>query len=118
MEIIKKAKVMKTAGKPPKKIEEFIGMENNGIKEISIARMKSLSGWSEPGQTPDFDEYITVIKGFLRVKTKTKTADIKAGQSVIMTKDTWVQYSTPKGAEYFSVCLPAFTMNSVHRNEK
>ena len=84
-----------------------------------MARMKSPSGWIEPGQTPEFDEYTLVLRGTLRVTTRNGSLDVHAGQGVIAHKGEWVQYSTPssEGAEYVAVCLPAFSMDSVHRDE-
>ena len=81
--------------------------------------MKSPSGWEEPGQRPEFDEYCLVLKGFLRVKTEKETVDIKAGEAVIASRNQWIQYSTPgaEGAEYIAVCLPAFSPDKVHRDE-
>ena len=117
MKLIKNPKLIKAMGKPPKQIEEFIGMANTGTAEVSIARMKSPKGWSEPGQTPEFDEYTVVFKGEVKVKTKKKTITLNAGQSVIMPKGTWVKYSTPEASEYISVCLPAFTLKTVHRDK-
>jgi ethanolamine utilization protein EutQ (cupin superfamily) len=117
MKIIKKAAFIKAMGNPPKQIEEFIGLANSGTKEASIARMKSPAGWSEPGQKPEFDEYSVVLSGELRVKTKDKSVNLKAGQAVIMAGGKWVQYSTPKGAEYISVCIPAFSPKRVNRDE-
>ena len=110
---------MLTAGNKPKIIEEFIGRANSQTTDVSIARMKSPSGWEEPGQTPEFDEYSLVLKGFLRVKAENKTVDIKAGQAVISPRGEWVQYSTPgpEGAEYIAVCTPAFSPDTVHRDE-
>ena len=81
--------------------------------------MRSPSGWVEPGQTPEFDEYTYVRKGTLHVKHKSGELDVRAGQAVISRKDEWVQYSTPSfdGAEYIAVCLPAFSPATVHRDE-
>ena len=62
--------VIQAAGQPPKSIEEFVGRLNSDTKEVSIARMKSPSGWSEPGQTPEFDEYTVVLRGCLHVQLK------------------------------------------------
>jgi mannose-6-phosphate isomerase-like protein (cupin superfamily) len=103
----------------PKRIEEFIGRVNSKTDSVSIARMKSPSGWTEPGQTPEFDEYTIVLRGFLRVTTRTGVIDVKAGQAIIANRGEWVQYSTPgpDGAEYFAVCLPAFSQGAVHRDE-
>ena len=80
--------------------------------------MKSPSGWVEPGQTPEFDEYTVVLRGTLRVTTKNGSIDVNAGQAVITHKGEWVQYSTPgaEGAEYVAICLPAFSMDTVHRD--
>ena len=117
--VIKKPKVIKAAGNKPKTIEEFIGKVNSQTQDVSIARMKSPSGWEEPKQAPEFDEYSLVLKGFLRIKTENETLDIKAGEAVIVPKGQWIQYSTPgpEGAEYIAVCVPAFSIDTVHRDE-
>ena len=109
---------VRAAGNKPKVIEEFIGRVSSKTEAISIARMRSPGGWSEPGQTPEFDEYTVVFKGHLRVKTQTGAIDVKAGQAVIVRRGEWVQYSTPapEGAEYMAVCLPAFGPDIVHRD--
>jgi len=109
--------IIKAAGNKPKVIEEFIGRVNSGTEEVSIARMKSPDGWIEPGQTPEFDEYTVVLKGKLHIKTKTDEIMLKEGEVVITKKGEWVQYSTPEpeGAEYISVCLPAFSPETVNR---
>jgi ethanolamine utilization protein EutQ (cupin superfamily) len=111
-------KIIQAAGNKPKVIEEFIGRVNSGTAAVSIARMKSPSGWIEPGQTPQFDEYTVVLRGLLRVATKNGTHDVAAGQAIIAPRGEWVQYSTPgpDGAEYIAVCLPAFSSDSVHRD--
>jgi mannose-6-phosphate isomerase-like protein (cupin superfamily) len=116
---IEKPTIIHAQGYPPKIIEEFIGRVNSGTSEVSIARMKSPSGWSEPGQIPEFDEYTIVLKGVLHVMMKDSTHDISAGQAVIVTKGTWVQYSSPypEGAEYIAVCVPAFSPDTVHRDK-
>ncbi len=110
---------IKAAGNKTKIIEEFIGKANSKTDSVSIARMKSPGGWIEPGQTPEFDEYTVVLNGTLCVKTKEDNLEIKAGQAFITSKGEWVQYSTPYdgGAEYIAVCLPAFSPQSVHRDE-
>jgi mannose-6-phosphate isomerase-like protein (cupin superfamily) len=117
--LIKAPTVITAAGNMPKKIEEFVGRVNSGTGAISIARMKSPSGWVEPGQTPAFDEYTVVLRGLLRVTTRTGTLDVREGQAVIADRNEWVQYSTPgpDGAEYIAVCLPAFSPGMVHRDE-
>ena len=116
---IEKAMIIEAAGNKPKIIEEYFGNVNSGNKEVSIAKMKSPSGWVEPGQTPEFDEYTVVLKGMLRVTTRENVFDINAGQAIVTSRGEWIQYSTPgeDGAEYIAVCLPAFTPGSVHRDE-
>jgi mannose-6-phosphate isomerase-like protein (cupin superfamily) len=110
--------IIKAAGNKPKIIEEFIGRVNTETDDVSIARMKSPPGWVEPGQTPEFDEYTLVLKGMLRVKAKSETLDLHAGEAVIAPKGEWVQYSSPGplGAEYIAICLPAFSPETVHRD--
>ena len=110
--------IVKAAGNKPKVIEEFIGRVNSGTSNVSIARMKSPCGWIEPGQTPEFDEYTVVLHGLLRVITKSGTNDIVSGQAFIANRGEWIQYSTPEtgGAEYISVCIPAFSPENVHRD--
>jgi mannose-6-phosphate isomerase-like protein (cupin superfamily) len=111
--------VVKAAGNKPKIIEEFIGRVNSGTSDTSVARMKSPSGWAEPGQAPEFDEYTVVLRGTLRVTTRDAVLDVHAGQAVITRRGEWVQYSTPAsdGAEYIAVCVPAFSVDTVHRDE-
>lgn len=116
---IDKPSIVQAAGNKPKMIEEFIGRVNSGTEELSIARMKSPSGWVEPGQTPEFNEYTVVLNGMLRIKTADGTTDINAGEAVMVPSGEWVQYSTPgpEGAEYIAVCSPAFSPDIVHRDE-
>src|SRR5262245_33557056 len=111
--------IIEAAGNKPKRIEEFIGRVNSKTAAVSIARMVSPSGWVEPGQTPEFDEYTLVLRGSLRVTTKEGVMDVNAGQAIIALRGEWVQYSTPgpDGAEYIAVCLPAFSPELVHRDE-
>jgi mannose-6-phosphate isomerase-like protein (cupin superfamily) len=115
---IPKPTVIKAAGNKPKVIEEFIGRVNSQTSQTSIARMNSPAGWIEPGQTPEFDEYSLVLRGMLRAKTRTETIDVRAGQAISIPRGQWVQYSTPEadGAEYISVCIPAFSPQTVHRD--
>lgn len=110
--------VIQAAGHPPKSIEEYVGRVSSKTSVLSIARMKSPPGWSEPGQTPEFDEYTIVLRGSLHVKLKDREFDIEAGQAMIVQAGEWVQYSTPsaEGAEYIAVCLPAFSPSLVHRD--
>ena len=107
------------AGNKPKLIDEYIGRVNTRNSNISVALMHSPAGWIEPGQTPEFDEFTVVVNGMLRVTHKQGFIDVKAGQAVIAHAGEWVQYSTPEadGAQYLAICLPAFSMETVHRDE-
>lgn len=112
------ASIIEAAGNKPKVIKEFIGRINTKTEMVSIARMKSPGGWIEPGQTPDFDEYTIVLEGTVRVETRDGSIDIHAGEAVIAPKGEWIKYSTPTndGAEYIAVCIPAFSPETVHRD--
>ena len=110
--------VVKAVGNKPKLIEEFVGRVNSGTEAVSIARMRSPAGWVEPGQTPEFDEYTVVLGGMLRVETRTGVVDVRTGQAVITHRGEWVRYSTPEGAEYVAVCLPAFSPVTVRRDSE
>ncbi len=116
--LISKPSIVRAAGNKPKIIEEYIGRVNSKTESVSVARMQSPSGWTEPGQTPEFDEYTVVLRGTLRVMTRDGSMDVRAGQAVIVPRGEWVQYSTPAhdGAEYIAVCLPAFSPATVHRD--
>jgi len=111
---------IQSAGNKPKLIDEYIGRVNSQTSGTSVAHMRSPGGWKEPGQTPEFDEFTIVLRGVLRVKHEGGEIDVREGQAVIAHKGEWVQYSTPDpdGAEYIAVCLPAFSMETVHRDEK
>jgi len=111
--------IITAAGNKPKKIEEFIGRVNSKTSSVSIARMTSPSGWVEPGQKPEFDEFTVVLKGMLKVVTDKETFEIKSGEAIIVKSGEWVRYSTPgpEGAEYIAVCLPAFSPETVNRDE-
>src|SRR5437763_634924 len=106
------------AGNKPKLIDEYIGRVNSGTGSASVAHMRSPSGWQEPGQAPEFDEFTIVLKGVLRVEHAHGMIDVAAGQAVIAHKGEWVRYSTPgsEGAEYIAVCVPAFSVETVHRD--
>jgi ethanolamine utilization protein EutQ (cupin superfamily) len=114
--LIEKPTRIEAAGTKPKVIEEFVGRVNSKTSRLSVAHMKSPAGWLEPGQTPEFDEYTLVLKGTLRVAHKQGTLDVTAGQAVIAHRGEWIQYSTPDGAEYVAICLPAFSPETVHRD--
>lgn len=106
------------AGNKPKLIDEYIGRVNSKTSAVSVAHMRSPQGWEEPGQTPEFEEITLVLNGLVRVRHKEGLMDVNAGQAVIAHPGEWVQYSTPNegGAEYVAVCLPAFSMETVHRD--
>lgn len=114
---------IQSAGNKPKLIDEYIGRVNSATSAASVAHMRSPAGWIEPGQAPEFDEFTIVLKGMLRVEHRDANGtigslDVAAGQAVIAHAGEWVRYSTPQegGAEYVAVCLPAFSMERVHRD--
>jgi mannose-6-phosphate isomerase-like protein (cupin superfamily) len=109
---------IQSAGTKLKLIDEYIGRVNSQTSGVSVAHMRSPEGWMEPGQTPEFDEFTIVLRGLLRVRHADGELEVKAGQAVITHRGEWVQYSTPDpgGAEYIAVCLPAFSMDTVHRD--
>jgi len=117
--LIPQATRIQAAGNKPKLIDEYIGRVNSKTAAASVAHMRSPQGWIEPGQTPEFDEFTIVLKGMLRVEHKGGTLDVHAGQAVVAHAGEWVRYSTPgaEGAEYIAVCLPAFSMEAVHRDQ-
>lgn len=106
------------AGNKPKLIDEYVGRVNSSTDGVSVAHMRSPGGWVEPGQRPEFDEFTVVLRGVLRVDHVGGAIDVAAGQAVIVHRGEWVRYSTPgdEGAEYIAVCLPAFSMDTVHRD--
>jgi ethanolamine utilization protein EutQ len=110
---------VEAAGNKPKLIDEYIGRVNSATSAASIAHMRSPGGWQEPGQTPEFDEFTVVLRGTLRVEYLNGSTDVAAGQAIIAHRGEWVRYSTPdqEGAEYIAVCLPAFGMDTVHRDD-
>lgn len=117
--LIAQATRIQAAGNKPKLIDEYIGRVNSKTESVSVAHMRSPQGWLEPGQTPEFEEFTLVLKGTLRVRHKAGEMDVAAGQAVVVHPSEWVQYSTPheSGAEYIAICVPAFSMEIVHRDE-
>jgi mannose-6-phosphate isomerase-like protein (cupin superfamily) len=107
---------VEAVGEPPKIIEEFTGRASTGEQRASVARMRSPQGWAEPGQRPEFDEYTVVLDGVVRVDTESGSLEVAADQAVLVRAGEWVRYSTPEGAEYVSVCVPAFSPETVHRD--
>jgi mannose-6-phosphate isomerase-like protein (cupin superfamily) len=116
--LIPKPTRVEAAGNKPKLIDEFVGRVNTGEAQVSIARMRSPGGWVEPGQAPEFDEFTLVLAGSLRVEHRDGVIDVAAGQAVTVRRGEWVRYSTPDpaGAEYIAICLPAFSLDTVHRD--
>jgi mannose-6-phosphate isomerase-like protein (cupin superfamily) len=102
-----------------KLLDEYIGRVNSKDSAVSIAHMRSPSGWTEPGQQPDFDEFTVVLRGSLRVESHDGVLEVQAGQAVVAKRGEWVRYSTPgaEGAEYVAICIPAFDLTSAHRDE-
>jgi mannose-6-phosphate isomerase-like protein (cupin superfamily) len=117
--LIPNATRIQAAGNKPKEIAEYIGRVSSATPAVSIAHMKSPPGWVEPGQTPEFDEYTLVLRGLLRVEGKDGAVEVTSGQAVIAPAGEWVRYSSPgaEGAEYIAVCLPAFSPQTVHRDD-
>ena len=117
--LIAKPTRVEAAGNKPKLIDEYVGRINSATSAASIAHMRSPGGWQEPGQAPEFEEFTVVLRGTLRVEHRGGSIDVHAGQAVIAHSGEWVRYSTPseEGAEYIAVCLPAFALDTVHRDE-
>lgn len=97
-------------------LDEHIGRVNSGDSHASIAHMRSPAGWSEPGQRPDFEEFTVVLSGEIVVEHESGVMNVKAGQAIVTKPGEWVRYSTPQGAEYVAVCIPAFSIDTVHRD--
>ncbi len=118
--LISAPSVIQAAGHPPKRIEEYAGRVNSGHRSVSVARMQSPGGWTEPGQRPEFEEITVVLKGMLRVEHEQGVMDVHAGQAVVTHPGEWVRYSSPvaDGAEYVAICLPAFSIETVNRDQE
>jgi len=118
--LIERPTVIQAAGNKPKQIQEFAGRVNSGHAGVSVARMVSPEGWVEPGQRPQFEEITVVLRGMLRVEYDGGALEVRAGQAVVAKPDEWIRYSSPEqgGAEYIAVCLPAFSPDTVHRDEE
>ena len=116
--LIESPSVIEAAGNKPKRIEEYAGRVNSGHDGVSVARMRSPSGWEEPGQRPEFEEITVVLAGMLRVEHEDGFFEVRAGQAVVARPGEWLRYSSPEpeGAEYIAVCLPAFSPDTVHRD--
>jgi len=110
--------VVEAAGNKPKRIEEMVGRVNTRTKAISVARMTSPGGWTEPGQRPEFMEITCVLSGELQVEHQEGIIRVKPGQAIVAEPHEWIRYSTPapEGAEYIAICMPAFSPETVHRD--
>jgi mannose-6-phosphate isomerase-like protein (cupin superfamily) len=110
--------IIRAAGNKPKQIQEFAGRVNSGHTGVSVARMMSPAGWREPGQRPQFEEITLVLRGMVRVEHG--VIDVRPGQAIVASPGEWIRYSSPEtdGAEYIAVCIPAFSPDTVHRDEE
>ncbi len=102
-----------------KLIEEHFGVATTKNSDLSIAHMVAPSGWSEPHQNPEFDEYTLISRGKKMFEVDGEEIIVSAGESILIKKGSRVRYSNPfdEECEYWSVCLPAFSMDLVHREE-
>ncbi len=108
--------IIPPAGTKPKLIEEYTGRVATKNEAVSIARIVCPAGWAENGQQPEFSETKVVLKGNIQVEHKDGILVVETGQAVTSHPGEWVRYSTPKGAEYLAVCVPAFSPQTVHRD--
>jgi mannose-6-phosphate isomerase-like protein (cupin superfamily) len=116
--LIEKPTRIEAAGNKPKIIDEYIGRVNSKDEAVSVAHMRSPGGWVEPGQRPTFRELTVVLRGRLRVEHEGGSIDVRGGQAIITEPGEWIRYSSPddEGAEYVAICLPAFSIDTVHRD--
>jgi quercetin dioxygenase-like cupin family protein len=98
-------------------IDEYVGAVNTQTDAVSIAHMRAPAGWAEPFQTPEFDEYTLVLAGTLRIEHDGGHTDVTAGQAILTAAGERVRYSTLEACEYVAICLPAFTLERVVREE-
>lgn len=116
MKIIRTPRRLRAAGNVEKSIFEYVG-RLAGLQEVSVARMESPVGWSEPGQRPEFREITLVISGALRIETESGSETLRAGEAILCEPGDWVRYSTPEApAEYVAICTPAFSPDAVNRD--
>mgnify|MGYP001627335733 CR=1 FL=1 len=100
-----------------KLIEEHFGLATTQNNSFSIAHMVAPPGWEEPHQSPEFDEVTIMIRGRKRVEVDGETIDIQAGETLLIRKGARIKYANPfnEEAEYWSVCMPAFSIENVGR---
>ncbi|CAB4334109.1 unannotated protein [freshwater metagenome] len=101
-----------------KSIAEYVGRVKTGDDDVSIAVIHAPAGWSEPEQTPAFDEFTIVITGSIDVEHDGKTTTVGAGQAIITRAGETVRYLTREDAHYVAVCLPAFSPDLVNRDDE
>ena len=116
-DLIESPSLVEAAGAPPKRIREVVGRVNTGEVNLSVAHMTSPPGWAEPWQQPEFDEWTYVMTGSVVVEHEAGSFVVAAGQAVHARAGERVRYSTPDGADYIAVCLPAFSPDTVHRDD-
>lgn len=109
--------IIEACGNKPKIIREFFGAVTSEQTDLSIARMSSPAGWEEPGQRPEFDEYTIVTSGRMVIETEGDPVELKADQAFLAKAGEWIRYTTPEATEYMAVCLPAFSPETVNRDE-
>ncbi len=119
MPYIKQDKPFRVPTTDGKLIEEHVGLVSNGERSHSIAHMVAPAGWSEPFQNPAFDEYTLVSRGKKQFEIDGDTVLVNAGESILIKAGSRVRYSNPftEECEYWSVCIPAFSMETVNREE-
>ena len=115
-EVLAAPTIVPVPGHPPKEIAEFVGGASTGDDAVSVARMRTHAGWSEPGQVGSFDEVTYVIAGEVHVEHEGGVAWVPAGQALLARAGEWVRYSTPEAAEYIAVCVPAFALSRIRRD--
>ena len=117
-ELIESPSRVEAAGTKPKLIDEYVGRVNTGEERVSVAHMRSPAGWVEPGQRPEFDEYTVVLGGALRRRARGRRRSRCApARPCSPAPASGCATPRPEGAEYVAVCLPAFSPDTVHRDE-
>lgn len=103
-----------------KTIKEHFGIPSTQISEFSLAHMIAPAGWNEPFQTPEFDEVTFIIKGKKQIEIDDEKIILNSGESILIKKGTRVRYSNPfnEEVEYISICIPAFSIEKVHRENQ
>jgi mannose-6-phosphate isomerase-like protein (cupin superfamily) len=106
-----------------KLIEELFGRVNTSTDAFSLAHMVAPPGWSEPAQRPAFGELTIMHRGAMRIEIasgpEAEEIDLHAGQAFWVEPGVRVRYTNPfaQESEYYAVCMPAFSPDTVHREE-